>query len=45
MTVVPHPPYSPALVPCDFALFTATVTQLRWSGQNDPHRMQLPGRI
>jgi histone-lysine N-methyltransferase SETMAR len=29
MTVVPHPPYSPALVPCDFALFTATVTQLR----------------
>jgi hypothetical protein len=34
MTVVPHPPYSPDLAPCDFSMFPAILSQLRWSRQN-----------
>jgi histone-lysine N-methyltransferase SETMAR len=29
MVIVPHPPYSPDLVPCDFNLFTKLQTQLK----------------
>jgi hypothetical protein len=28
--VVPHPPYSPDLAPCDFVLFPRTKSKLKW---------------
>jgi len=29
MTVIPHPPYSPNLAPCDFFLFPRTKRQMK----------------
>ena len=29
MTVIPHPPYSPDLAPCDFFLFPRTKSQMK----------------
>jgi hypothetical protein len=30
MTVIPHPPYSPDLAPCDFFLFSKMKLKLKW---------------
>jgi hypothetical protein len=40
MTVVPHPPYSSHLAPCDFLLFPQLKMALKGRRFNDTNRVQ-----
>jgi hypothetical protein len=40
MLVVPHPPYSPDLAPCDFFLFPRMKSQLKWCNFQDVTEIQ-----